>query len=347
MIGGGSVSTECEKTNKINQNWSIHGLQRSATITVGSAPKNSLVDWAGQINTPEIITKELRPLSDLFIDDFMKDLVNVEYTDLKPILAKNIDNYCTIFKEERRCNFVAGFEISLNRCGILSGFPRGVTSGQYTGSVNKELRASTIDNEVGVLRHGSEEIVFSGQWRDGCPVSATPIKISKSSCMWHKTVHWGERLQCSGDEVAVGLCGSGKNKDCNSYVHTLKCCKQMEYYNSYCKTSGSRYGIPINCRNRGGMLTGSCGAGQSADCHGNYNEAVCCNGFILGREIQPIQSTCHEIESKSGGWTAGGWGHTLECGKDEVIVQKCGSGREADCANGNSHSIVCCKLQYK
>jgi hypothetical protein len=87
---------------------------RSATITVGSAPKNSLVDWAGQINTPEIITKELRPLSDLFIDDFMKDILAMEHmVPMKAILAKNIDNYCTIFKEERRCNFVAGFEISL------------------------------------------------------------------------------------------------------------------------------------------------------------------------------------------------------------------------------------------
>ena len=158
-------------------------------------------------------------------------------------------------------------------------------------------------------------------------------------------MNWNDRLHCAGDEVAIGMCSGGANKDCNTYVHTLKCCKQAHYYNSNCKTSGSKYGIPITCRTSGGMLTGSCGSGKGSDCHGNYNEVVCCHGFKHGQEVRVNDKTCHEMKSK-GGYKNAGFGTNLECGKDKVMVEKCGSGSAADC-NKSSHAIVCCKLQYK
>ena len=42
-----------------------------------------------------------------------------------------------------------------------------------------------------------------------------------------------------------------------------------------------------------------------------------------------------------------GHGAGLECGRsDEVVVGRCGSGRNSDCPGETSHGVLCCELDW-
>ena len=136
--------------------------------------------------------------------------------------------------------------------------------------------------------------------------------------------------------MAVGSCSGGGgfgHKDCpGGTVHQLKCCALPEYYFSDCNTFNSDWGVPIDCREHGDglVLEGQCHSGENHDCHGAANQVACCQGHYQGQEVGPT-SECT--------WEYIGHGAQIECGRsDEVLVGRCGSGRDLGiqpCQNTN------------
>ena len=122
--------------------------------------------------------------------------------------------------------------------------------------------------------------------------------------------------------------------------HQLKCCAMPEYYYSHCTTYNAGHGIPIDCRDHGGnlILEGQCHSGEHADCHGYGNLVTCCEGHYQNEPVGPT-SECT--------WEYHGYGVLLECGRsDEVLVGRCGSGRNADCPGGTYQGNLCCQLGF-
>merc|ERR1711872_128729 len=167
------------------------------------------------------------------------------------------------------------------------------------------------------------------------------ITIPQDECRWMVATDFGTELKCDGNEVAVGACSGGRNRDCpGNSVHQLKCCAVPDYYYSGCNTFGAKYGVNQDCRDHGKDLLqeGSCSSGHNADCHGDYNIAECCSGHLCGRDVGPTAQCT---------WENTGHGIPLECGRDdEVLVGRCGSGGREDCQGNTSHGILCCELDY-
>ena len=147
------------------------------------------------------------------------------------------------------------------------------------------------------------------------------IHIPEDECRWISTTSWQTELKCDGNEVAVGSCSGGRNRDCpGGIAHQLKCCAVPEYYYSKCTTYGAGW-VPIDCREHGDgieIVEGQCHSGEHADCHGFGNQVTCCHGHYQGRDVGPT-AECS--------WDYAVHGQVLECGRsDEVLVGRCGSG---------------------
>merc|ERR1711872_755673 len=133
------------------------------------------------------------------------------------------------------------------------------------------------------------------------------ITIPQDECRWMVAMDFGTELKCDGNEVAVGACSGGRNRDCRDHGKDL-------------------------------LQEGSCSSGHNADCHGDYNLAECCSGHLGGRDVGPTAQCT---------WENTGHGLPLECGRDdEVLVGRCGSGGREDCQGNTSHGILCCELDY-
>ena len=168
------------------------------------------------------------------------------------------------------------------------------------------------------------------------------ITISQDDCQWLTATDFDANvLKCDGNEVVVGACGGGSNRDCpDNSAHQLKCCAIPGYYYSDCDVFGEEYGISNDCRDHGEtrLLEASCNSGANHDCHGFSTITECCTGHLEGKEVGPTAECT---------WEYSGHGSPLECGRsDEVVVGRCGSGRHLDCPGGTSHGILCCELDF-
>ena len=169
------------------------------------------------------------------------------------------------------------------------------------------------------------------------------VQIPVNNCYW-QGARWGEFKACGHNEVAVGSCGSGRNADCeNHYWDQLKCCRlhpQDSFYHNSCTKYYSRYpGQELSCMDKNKILKGQCGSGKYADCDRAHNIIECCVGGLesSGQVIDADRKSCH--------WQFAGYGRKLECGRDEAIFGRCGSGQHADCqAKKAFHGIQCCRV---
>ena len=94
------------------------------------------------------------------------------------------------------------------------------------------------------------------------------------------TGSWGQKLECSSEKSAFGLCGSGRNADCGNNVwNKLTCCSSRILINSAsCYWKYGTYGTYLECA-AGEVLTGICGSGMNADCpHNSFHGIKCCKG---------------------------------------------------------------------
>merc|ERR1712029_133771 len=142
------------------------------------------------------------------------------------------------------------------------------------------------------------------------------ITIPKDDCRWMVAEDWETDLKCDGNEVAVGGCSSGFQKDCpGGTVHQLKCCAMDTFYYTDCDSFSSNYGVPIDCRDHGDglILEGQCHSGFGADCHGDFNQVSCCGGHY---DVKIVGSTTECT------WMYGGFGDLIECGRSDEILWK-------------------------
>ena len=121
IVGGGGDSSKC-KTTLANRGDTNHfGIDNRFVYTIGSKPYKNYYDWAQQSNTPEVLYKEVAPISDLFIAEFMGKLATKEGLDLpqlKTFLEKKIRGYCALYGGGR-CSFVTRMTYSMQDCPKL------------------------------------------------------------------------------------------------------------------------------------------------------------------------------------------------------------------------------------
>ena len=173
-----------------------------------------------------------------------------------------------------------------------------------------------------------------------CLLVKAGIEVPRDSCRWLTATEWHTQLKCDGNEVAVGACSGGENKDCpGSAGHQLMCCAVPGYYYSDCAAFAAGHGEPLDCRDHGDglLLEGSCASGGHHDCSDSSSVTVeCCNGHLEGALVGPTDQCT---------WEYSGHGVQLLCGRsDEVVAGRCGSGKNHDCPGETSHGNLCCEL---
>ena len=119
----------------------------------------------------------------------------------------------------------------------------------------------------------------------------------------------------------------------------MQCCAIPEYYYSGCDVFGAGHGINNDCQDHGELIMeGTCASGEHNDCSGFSTLVECCSGHLQGK---PVGSTGECT------WEYSGHGIPLECGRsDEVVVGRCGSGKNEDCPGGTSHGNLCCEFNF-
>ena len=116
LAGGGSDSSGCMEELFESSSSSARVVEEEIVVTVGSRPKADYSDWAEQMGKPEIVHKTIAPISDLFTNDFMKEISFKENGDatIKEILETYIVHYCGLFKSE--CNYVVNWLYCQKKC---------------------------------------------------------------------------------------------------------------------------------------------------------------------------------------------------------------------------------------
>ena len=94
------------------------------------------------------------------------------------------------------------------------------------------------------------------------------IEIPTNGCQW-RGEKYGHMIQCEGNELAIGSCGSGKNDDCSSgQWHQILCCDMPDYLYQDCLEYRGEHGQEISCVEKDLLLEGHCGSGTYSDCDG-------------------------------------------------------------------------------
>ena len=187
-----------------------------------------------------------------------------------------------------------------------------------------------------------------------------------TSAGWMRTNAWGSDLSCLAGQVYVGMCSSGKNKDCNlsgtnqasegkcaplqgdfSIDDSMTAAIQKNLYHT------GRYGDRVQCP-AFHVITSYCGSGKNADCSssvagGNVYTEITCKPLEIpeekrvGREIHRYRATSN-------------WNGRLECdyANGYYLTGVCTSGEDRDCRSfgvqtiGKKYakSIRCTKVVY-
>ena len=109
-------------------------------------------------------------------------------------------------------------------------------------------------------------------------VFAEEVHIDSSTCVWRGETY-GRTVQCEGNEVAWGQCGSGRNDDCGVEIwHKLLCCDLTAYHFENCMDHGGPEGSQLDCTLLDGaddrLVEGACGSGTNDDCPNNTSHTV-------------------------------------------------------------------------
>ena len=154
------------------------------------------------------------------------------------------------------------------------------------------------------------------------------------NCYWQGG-KYGNYYTCQQNEVAVGVCGSGRRDDCPGGTYfMIECCDLGDTSVSDCTTSYTKhYGEKQVCDSNK-VLWGGCGSGAHLDCsttgHDSNVDMTCCNKNL-------------DIQSDSCVWKWGKYGQQLSCPSGQIGHGICGSGGFDDCNGGKSNSgIYCC-----
>lgn len=158
-------------------------------------------------------------------------------------------------------------------------------------------------------------------------------------------------------QVVRGLCGSGKNRDCNRGGHSSYSsagCGDLPDPASSSSASGQKisafniqpragmngwqcvkWGVNYSCPS-GYVVVGVCGSGRDEDCRTYCNpwthSAIKCAPVPGGQGVN------------SGQWSAAQrWGRYYQCGADEAVCGACQSGENKDC-NGGHFRVKCCTV---
>lgn len=156
------------------------------------------------------------------------------------------------------------------------------------------------------------------------------LQAQDDNCVW-LDAKYGDNQICPVYYAATGLCGSGKNADCNGYHFRLHCCNLNSGVQSNCQWSGAKYGVLWKCPS-GQIMGGGCGSGRNADCSKTgtkqYIETLCCD-----YDGVTVDSSSYTI--------SGRYGEVVECPTGHVITGMCGSGSNGDCSNNNYVEALC------
>jgi len=112
LFGGGKQSQTCQNTVFGENSASANMIYDQKQVTVGSTPKSDYFEWAADKGNPEIVTKTIVPISDLFTQFFMSQkLVAHPHTipaanipKMQVLLENYVDDYCELYPEQ--CNHV-------------------------------------------------------------------------------------------------------------------------------------------------------------------------------------------------------------------------------------------------
>merc|ERR1711971_1290307 len=238
LFGGDKGKNMCRGDGINSRKLQQHRIEKERFSTIGSRPGNSLTEWASQIDRPEIIEKQILPLSNLFTHWFMDidDLRNVNYTRIKPWLEDQILSYCAIFRGEGRCNRVVRRPV----CTLTSCQQQ--MCGYWTGPID----SSFLPHGDGILfpPKGNNNIGKRLSFDHGCLVLTKEINICKSG--WsefnghcYKLIdnggrHYDRRSTCMGHcSQEGGQLTSIHSREENDFVTSLLGRPRGKYSSKY------------------------------------------------------------------------------------------------------------------
>jgi hypothetical protein len=101
--------------------------------------------------------------------------------------------------------------------------------------------------------------------------------------------NYGSYASCPArSHIAVGGCGSGKNRDCNGVTNKLFCrtSKYLRHNPDDCTIIASNFGQDKFCP-ASYVLVSYCGSGGNRDCSGNSHIIKCCRGYLVNYTGSP------------------------------------------------------------
>ena len=103
LVGNSHTKEECNNLMETSKSVQESGLDAITTVTVGKRLeefKDPSLEYS-----PEIIQRNLAPLSELFTEHYMGNLhPPIDYDAIRPWIDGKITNYCQTFKAQHHCN---------------------------------------------------------------------------------------------------------------------------------------------------------------------------------------------------------------------------------------------------
>jgi len=159
--------------------------------------------------------------------------------------------------------------------------------------------------------------------------------IDRRDCVEINIYGYRHHAYCPDSYAAVGLCSSGRHRDCWGANGRLKCCKVIgkQHPKRQCDYSAARCGKGIKCHGDK-VITAMCTSLGGPDCgHGAWTRMHCCDD----RGLKLDRGRCR--------WRGAKYGWLQQCQGDEVMVGACTSGRNADCGKKTWTGINCCRIR--
>lgn len=153
----------------------------------------------------------------------------------------------------------------------------------FTVAFSSLLASSHAQRGGGGLRGATDDPVFTGKSSAAIAVfnsSATDVHVHHRGLVspdeYLRSFNWmyggvDSFQQCRGGQLVKGLCGSGKNRDCDRYNPDSYTATGCGYVDGEPSESGQTgwicvaWGQYASCP-AGMIMVGACGSGQNADC---------------------------------------------------------------------------------
>jgi len=157
---------------------------------------------------------------------------------------------------------------------------------------------------------------------------------SNQICTWENSSTWGQNLSCQNPNLAFGVCGSGKNKDCanGTVANQIYCCNEPITFSpkNPVTVTTTDYGKRISCPPNQ-VVTDFCGSGKNKDCSNNVVNSITC-----------ITVDSISLQEKTNTWYGTSeYGKQVFCPNSMIMTGVCGSGQKKDCLDGMVNEIQC------